>query len=271
MRIFVLGSGSSGNCAVIEAEGERVVLDAGMNPTVAAARMRELGAELVTRKPALAVVVSHDHGDHSSHAGPLARALSAPLFVQRGMENQIARAKQVEVRTYAPGQTLFVGPFVIDSLLVPHDAPQVALRVSTGAHAFAIATDLGHVSPTLVPFLGACDVALVESNYCSELLEWSSYPPRLKQRVRGLLGHLSNAQTADLAAALARTRTRLRRLVLGHLSLSNNTPERALATVAPRCPDLPVDVVPHGVARLLTVDATSPTVGAQLALPFRAC
>ena len=49
VRIFVLGSGSSGNCLVVEAEGERLLVDAGMGPTRATEKMRALGADLVTR------------------------------------------------------------------------------------------------------------------------------------------------------------------------------------------------------------------------------
>ena len=45
MRVYVLGSGSSGNCLIVEAGGERLVVDAGMGPARAAERMQALGAD----------------------------------------------------------------------------------------------------------------------------------------------------------------------------------------------------------------------------------
>src|ERR1019366_4592761 len=151
---------------LLEAEGERLLIDAGMGPTRATARMRALGADLVTSRAPLALFVTHDHGDHAAHA-----------------------------------------------------APQIAIRVSAGGRRFGIATDLGHVTRELRALLRGCDLVMLESNHCPELLETGPYPRRLKQRVGGPLGHLANAQAADLAAALEDTR--VSRLVLAHLSRTN--------------------------------------------------
>src|SRR6185437_7090364 len=74
VKVFVLGSGSSGNCLLLEAEGERLVIDAGMGPNRAVERMRALGEDLITSRAPLGLFVTHDHGDHASHALPLARA-----------------------------------------------------------------------------------------------------------------------------------------------------------------------------------------------------
>ncbi|MDP9152009.1 MAG: MBL fold metallo-hydrolase, partial [Myxococcota bacterium] len=244
MRVYVLGSGSSGNCLVVEAEGERLLVDAGMGPTRATERMRALGLDLIGPRAPLGLFVTHDHGDHSAHALPLARSLRAPLFAHAGIGIPRARSR-VDVRAYVPGRPVPVGPFVVEALVVPHDAPQVAIRVTAGQHRFAIATDLGHATRDLRVFLEACDLVLLESNHCPVLLEGGPYPPRLKQRVAGPVGHLANEQAAEVAKALEDTR--VGRLVLVHLSRTNNTPERAHATVATRAHRLPVEALEHGV------------------------
>jgi phosphoribosyl 1,2-cyclic phosphodiesterase len=249
VKLYVLGSGSSGNCLIAEAEGERLVIDAGMGPLRATARMRALGADLITSRPPLGLFVTHDHGDHASHAYPLARALRAPLFTHPGLP--FVSRKRVEVVPYQPGRTVTLGPFQVDALPIPHDAPHVAFRVSAGGRRFAIATDVGHAPRDLRNLLGSCDLVVVEANYCPELLECGPYPPKLKRRVGGPLGHLANQQTADLAEALEGTR--VSQLVLAHISRTNNTPERALATVAARLRRLPLDVLPHGEPRVLRV------------------
>jgi phosphoribosyl 1,2-cyclic phosphodiesterase len=265
VRVFVLGSGSSGNCLVVEAEGERLLIDAGMGPTRAVERMRGLGADLVTSRAPLGVFVTHDHGDHSAHALPIARALRAPIIAHDGVAIERAR-RRIAVRSYIPGRPLCLGPFLVEALPIPHDAPQVALRVTAGARCFAVATDLGRATRDLSAFLRGCDLVLLESNYCLRLLENGPYPLRLKRRVAGPLGHLANEQAAELAASLEDTR--VSRLVLVHLSRTNNTPERAHDVVASRARRLCLEVLPHGGSRRFEVGAGSAIHGQQLALQF---
>jgi phosphoribosyl 1,2-cyclic phosphodiesterase len=260
VRIYVLGSGSTGNCAVVEANGERVLVDAGMGPVRATEQMRALGADFIAARPPLGIFVTHDHGDHASHASPLARCLRSPLYTHDPAALQRARRK-LDVRSYAPGDLVALGPFLVEALPVPHDAPQVALRISAGGYRVAIATDLGHAPPGFGAWLGACDLVLLEANYCPLLLETGPYPPHLKRRVAGPIGHLGNEQTARIAASLEGSR--VRRLVLVHLSRTNNSPERALAAVAASVRRLSVEALPHGEARRFDVDMPPPGAPAR--------
>jgi len=251
MRVWLLSSGSTGNAAVIEAGaghgGARLLVDAGLGPRACAARMRRLGADLF---PAgvVGIVVTHHHGDHIGHLEPLVRALRVPVYLHDGIAASRIRARY-DVRAYARRGSFSIGPFKVRAEPVPHDAPQVALSIAAGGVRFGIATDLGHVPPHLVDLLGECDEALVEANYCDELLRQGAYPLRLKTRVGGDLGHLSNDQTAALVRQL--TKTRVGRLWLGHLSLSNNTPRRALDCIRPHARGLHIEILEHGVPRLL--------------------
>jgi phosphoribosyl 1,2-cyclic phosphodiesterase len=156
-----------------------------------------------------------------------------------------------------------IGELTISTVLVPHDAAQVAIRIDDGASALGVATDVGRVTPALVTLLAECDAALVEANHCSELLAFSEYPDVVKRRVAGGFGHLSNDQTAELAARLVGSR--LARLWLGHLSQSNNTPARALEVVATRARRIDVDVLPAASPLALDVRSIKPY---QLGLPF---
>jgi phosphoribosyl 1,2-cyclic phosphodiesterase len=252
VRIFVLGSGSSGNCLVIQAAGERVLVDAGMGPVRATERMKALEADLITSRAPLGLFVTHHHGDHAAHALPLGRALRTPVFAHAGVP--LESRKRVEVRPYAPGRPVHLGPFEVEALSIPHDAPHVALRISAGGRRFGIATDLGHTTRELQGFLAGCDLVMLEANHCPAMLESGPYPWKLKRRVAGPLGHLANEQTAALAATLEDTR--VSRLVLAHLSRTNNSPERALAAVGKRLRRLPVEALLHGVPRTLEVEGS---------------
>jgi phosphoribosyl 1,2-cyclic phosphodiesterase len=246
VRVFVLSSGSSGNGLLVEAEGTRILIDAGLGPRVAANRLRELGRDLFPRGVD-AVVLTHHHGDHFAHAEPLARALRVPLYLHPGISASRIRARW-EIREYRAGVPFRVGNLEISALVIPHDAPQVALSIGSATEEdgprFAIATDLGHAPAALTPFLARCDAALVEANYCPAMLDVGPYPEHLRRRIRGGFGHLANEQTASLAASLVGSR--LAKLYLGHISRSNNSPERALAVVRPRCVGIALEAVPHG-------------------------
>ena len=252
MRVWVLGSGSSGNAAVIDADGARILIDAGMGPRTAARKMKDLGGDLFASLLGLqAIVITHHHGDHIAHLEPHARASRAPIYLHPGIDVLRRVREKYEVRSYEPRRPFAIGPFVIEALSIPHDAPQVALRIATRTHAFGVATDLGHVPRDLAAFLGSCDSVLLEANYCAQMLETGPYPPRLKRRVAGDIGHLDNEQTAELAATLIGTR--LRRIYLGHISRTNNTPDRALAAVRKRSGSLEVCAVLNGVPQVLDV------------------
>jgi phosphoribosyl 1,2-cyclic phosphodiesterase len=262
VRAFVLATGSTGNAVLVEAEGARVLVDAGIGPKAAEVRLAGLGAALLPRGVD-AIVATHEHGDHFGQVERLARALKAPVYLHGGIAAPRVR-RRVTVRDFVPGEPFRVGPLEIGSVTVPHDAPQVAIRVASSdasGHALGIATDVGHVTPALVALLATCDAALVEANHCRELLAFGPYPPHLQARVAGHLGHLSNAECAELAARLVGSR--IATLWLGHLSRTNNTPARALEAVRAAAPRLVVEVLEHGASAVLEVRRGRPF---QLAL-----
>lgn len=261
VRVFVLGSGSSGNALLVDTGETRILVDGGVALRAAGARMEQLGDALLPRGVD-AIVATHHHGDHFGHVEKLARALDAPVYLHGGIDAPRVRRK-ARVHAYDVGATFRVGDVEISTASIPHDAPQVALRLATKEHAFGVATDVGHVTAALVRLLSTCDGAVVEANYCPELLAFGPYPPRLRERVGGGFGHLSNPRAAELASKLVGSR--LGRIWLGHLSLANNTPERALETVAAVARRIEVAVLPHGVPCRLAVDRSRPV---QLGLPF---
>lgn len=242
-----------------------MLVDAGLGPRTLERRLSALGVDLFRGDGALAVdaiVPTHHHGDHFGGVEKIARALGCPVYLHAGIDAPRVRSR-FPVRAYDLGRTFRIGSLEVLAEHVPHDAPQVALRVASRDHAFGIATDVGRPTAALTSLLASCDAALVEANHCTEMLALGPYPVRLRHRVGGGLGHLSNDQTAELAARLVGSR--LDRVYLGHLSRPNNTPERALETVASAAPRLSVSVLPHGSVCALDVWRSK---SFQLALPF---
>jgi phosphoribosyl 1,2-cyclic phosphodiesterase len=255
MQVHVLGTGSSGNALLVEADDTRLLVEAGIGPRNAVARARALGVELFPRGVD-GIVVTHHHNDHAAQLEPLCKALHAPragassamVHLHDGVEAHRVRHR-FAVRRYRAGEPFEVRGLRVRTIGLAHDAPHVALAIQSKTHTLGFLTDVGSITSPVVEFLASCDTVLLESNFCPQLLELGPYPRSLRRRIAGHLGHLSNLQAASLAGTIARQGTS--RIFLCHLSQVNNEPERALRVVRERTRDVPVDVLPHGKSRTL--------------------
>lgn len=131
---------------------------------------------------------------------------------------------EAQTQTFNAGKRFRVGDITVHSMSIPHDVPQVALRFETKSACIGLVTDLGHVPKKVSDFVGDCDTLLLESNHDPDMLAEGPYPAILKRRVGGSRGHLSNGQSSDLLAGL---RHAPKRVVLMHLSETNNSPRLA--------------------------------------------
>ena len=75
LRLHILASGSGGNAAIAEnaATGEGVLIDCGICKRDFFARAEEAGFNLEKLR---AVVITHDHGDHTKGLGVVLRGLA---------------------------------------------------------------------------------------------------------------------------------------------------------------------------------------------------
>ena len=66
----------------------------------------------------------------------------------------------------------------------------------------SVATDLGDFDEHIVDSLSGSDAMLIEANHDVRMLEVGPYPYRLKQRILGKKGHLSNERGGQLVKSL---------------------------------------------------------------------
>ena len=78
MKFISLQSGSNGNCYFVQAGEVRLLIDAGISAQLVRRRLAQFG-EAPQRLDA--ILISHDHHDHSRSMGVFQRQFSAPLFV----------------------------------------------------------------------------------------------------------------------------------------------------------------------------------------------
>lgn len=230
MRMVSLQSGSNGNCIYVEADGVRLLFDAGISGRQAEQRLSAHGRDI---RDVDALVISHEHRDHARCMGIYQRKYGMPVHVTK-KTLAVSRSRHglgeiTDLRTYKAGSSLHFGTVTVETIPTPHDGVDgVAFVVDDGQHRLGILTDLGHVFDGLKAVIASLDAVLVESNYDPTMLAEGFYPEPLKRRIRGSGGHLSNVEAAELLRTSAGTR--LQWVCLGHLSEENNNPELALKT-----------------------------------------
>jgi phosphoribosyl 1,2-cyclic phosphodiesterase len=223
---FSLQSGSNGNAIYVEADGVKLLFDAGISGSQAQARLGRHGRDI---RDVDALVLSHGHADHVRCAGVYHRKFGLPVYMTAGTQRscQASLGRVGPVRPFRAGETLTFGRARVHTLPTPHDAAEaVAFVIECHGKRLGLFTDLGNPFRGLSDALESCDAAYLESNFDPHMLANGSYPAWLKNRVAGPGGHLSNAQAADLLARCGRRRPRW--VALAHLSEENNRPALAL-------------------------------------------
>ena len=230
MRAIALQSGSSGNCIYVEADGVRLLFDAGISGRQAELRLAALGRDI---RAADALLISHDHADHVRCAGIYQRKFHLPIYATAATLAAADAWRPLgpisDVTYFRAGSAVRFGDVTVETIPTPHDAADgVAFVVDDGRRRLGILTDLGHVFDGLAETVRSLDAVLLESNYDAGMLETGPYPAFLKRRIRGRAGHLCNVEAAELLAASAGRR--MRWACLAHLSEQNNDPHLALRT-----------------------------------------
>jgi len=172
-----------------------------------------------------AILITHEHTDHSGGLAAIAKRLNIPVYLSRLTAPAIAWGDYTpKIELFQAGSRFVVGDIEVSSFTVPHDAADpVGFSLSAEGIRMAIATDLGYLPDSIRFHLRGSDVLLLEANHDLEMLKVGPYPWSVKQRVMGRNGHLSN----DAACRFVREDLDMRTsaLILGHLSEHNNHPE----------------------------------------------
>jgi phosphoribosyl 1,2-cyclic phosphodiesterase len=228
----ILGSGSGGNCTYIESGSTRILVDAGFSARQTRQRLATIGRtpELLT-----GILVTHEHVDHINGLPALAGKLKIPVYCNRltreAMEFQLET--RFDCRVFSTGSSFEIGEFSVDTFTIPHDASDpVGFLIRTAAGNIGFLTDLGHATKLALERVKSAMVLLLETNHDLKMLQESSRPWSLKQRIAGRHGHLSNV---DAAEALEKIMSAdLQQLYLGHLSRECNLPELANSVIMQR-------------------------------------
>ena len=247
LRFKNLGSGSSGNATLVEAQSgthtTRLLIDCGLRLRDLEARLQEAGTDAQAID---AIFITHEHGDHIGCAGHFIKRYNTPIWMSQGTWLALrheAWSEHLNLVNHArDGCAIEVGALLAMPFTVPHDAREpLQLRCTDGTRHLGVVTDLGHASSHVVNALQGCHALLIEANHDPALLQASAYPNFLKQRVSGPWGHLANHAAAALLAQIKHPH--LNHVLAAHLSERNNTPELARTSLCPALNCAPSEIM----------------------------
>ncbi len=229
-KFITLCSSSGGNSEYIESDGSAVLIDAGLNCKQLCLALDYFG---IDEKKIEAIFVTHEHSDHACGVKVFASKYSIPVYATRGtiegMKEKNYLSDKVDYRTISKNGAE-LSSMIVKSFPTSHDTYEsCGFTIETGGETkISILTDTGIVTRQMFDSVKGSDLVLLESNHDVKMLRYGPYPQSLKDRICSRLGHLSNDDSAKVAAGLVETGTS--RIVLAHLSEHNNTPEKAFNT-----------------------------------------
>jgi len=230
LRLCVLASGSSGNCIFVGSENTRILIDAGLSGKATAERLSSIDVDPESIE---AVCLTHEHDDHKASLAVLHRRFGVALYTNSGTLEALSRNHKLAAlpwNIFTTGHSFTIGDLELEPFRVPHDSyDPVGFAISCGDARVGVVTDMGMATELVRQRLQHCGALVLESNHDETMLQNSSRPWSLKQRIAGRQGHLSNTKAGHLIAEVAGDT--LRTVFLAHLSRDCNRPELALSTV----------------------------------------
>lgn len=231
LKFCSLYSGSTGNSSLVQNDNTCILVDAGVSgiKIIEALNSININIEQIS-----AILVTHEHSDHIKSIGTLSKKYNIPVFANKETWNAMPQeANKVPLecqKTFEIDSNFSIGSLDIHPFSIPHDAANpCGFNIFGSNKKISIATDVGHVTPSIFTNLQNSSFILLESNYDPEVLKCSSYPYQLKTRIAGPNGHLPNKEAGDTISKLINSG--LKSVMLGHLSKENNFPELAEQTV----------------------------------------
>lgn len=228
MRFSSLGSGSRGNATLVESGSTCLMIDCGFSCVETEKRL----ARLNTRPSDLAaILVTHEHADHIGGVERFAVKHAIPVYATAGTLASRQTNGNWDATPICSHRPFQIGDLEVHPFPVPHDAREPCQFVfHDGRIRLGLLTDTGSLTRYTVDMLSGVDGLVLECNHDTGMLADGPYPARLKQRVGGQYGHLSNQQAADLLSRI--DTSRLQCLVGAHLSDKNNHPDLARQALA---------------------------------------
>lgn len=227
MKVKVLSSGSKGNTTYIEYGNTKILIDIGNSCKYVVDKLGEMG---IKGSEIDAIFITHTHVDHIKGLKVFMKKNNPVLYVTKGMLDELDYITNYKI---IDGNGFSFKDLSVDVIRTSHDAPDsVGYIINGGDSSVVYITDTGYINNRYFDLLYNKNLYIMESNHDIEMLNNCSYPFKVRQRILGDKGHLSNYDSSRYLSLFIGDNTKY--IVLAHLSEENNTCELAYDTLKER-------------------------------------
>jgi phosphoribosyl 1,2-cyclic phosphodiesterase len=225
-RIISLASSSEGNCFLVIAGEESILIDLGIASTNL---LRKLSFFEINTVPSH-VLISHEHWDHTSGINSLGNRFPVTVYANARTFNRLGLGETHHIKkgTFITGEVFDIGRTRIKPFHVHHDAAEpVGFSIIYLSHKVVYLLDTVRIDEKHIEEIADASLVIIDSNYDNLMLSQGKYPYPLKRRIV-MSGHLSNEATGNVILNHPNPATEF---WLGHLSDENNSAGVASRTV----------------------------------------
>ena len=220
MRFSVLSSGSKGNTTYIETKNTKILIDIGNTTKYVKEKLEELEIEPSELD---AILITHTHIDHIKGLKSFQKKYSIPVYITEKMRQDMDFIENYHIINE---ETINIKDLSIKMIKTSHDtSDSLGYIITNKEKSIVYITDTGYINRKYYETLKNRDVYIMESNHDIEMLNNSSYPFSVRQRILSDKGHLSNYDSAKYLSKFIGDKTKY--ILLAHLSEENNTEELA--------------------------------------------
>ena len=231
LKFCSLYSGSSGNSSFIQSENINILVDAGVSGKKIIDALASINIDI---EDISAILVTHEHSDHTQSIATLSKKYNIPVYANKktwdALNDKREKISKENIRYFNNNKPFSLNDINIFPFDIPHDAADpCGFCITDNESKISIATDIGHMTTSIIDNIKNSDFLLLEANYEPDVLKCSSYPFHLKERIASPIGHLSNIEAGKTINYLSDYG--VKNIMLGHLSNENNFPELAYKSV----------------------------------------
>lgn len=222
MQIQVLGSGSSGNCYIMNDKNNVILIDVGLSFSIIKEHL-PIGENFI-----YSVFITHAHRDHVKGLLSFAKSFKPRLYSSYGTLQEIpSKEKIIPYLTkniyLEPNKSYLIEDFKCSTCALSHDAwTPLGYAITLAGTTVAFITDTGKTLANMEEMATTADIIFLESNYEDTILHANHrYNPALKKRILSDDGHLSNKDCSNFLHNVAK-HGKLKKCFLSHISEDTN-------------------------------------------------
>ena len=227
MRVTVLSSGSKGNTTFIESGNTKILIDIGNSCKYVTEKLKDIG---IDANDIDAILLTHTHVDHISGLKVFTKKYNPKVYISNKMKEELEYINNYSIINEG---ILELNNLIINIIKTSHDASEsFGYVIESNNKSLVYITDTGYINQKYFNLLSNRNIYILESNHDIEMLNNGPYPFRLRQRILGDKGHLSNYDCSKYLSNFIGDNTKC--IMLAHLSQDNNTPSMAYDTLLER-------------------------------------